>query len=202
VNAVVSVSATRSQRKRRLHRVVVWIYLHMRPAFLLDVAYSCTVRLRIRQCGRGVVLPVTTTIRGHKNIIIGDGFSSLGHLKLYANEDGYLRIGSDCSANSNVQLGAAGGTIIVGDHVMFGANVVVRAANHGMRRDMVMKRQPWTPGKIVIEDDVWVGSNAVITADVVVARGTVVGAGAVVTRSTEAYSIVAGVPARKIGERP
>jgi acetyltransferase-like isoleucine patch superfamily enzyme len=41
----------------------------------------------------------------------------------------------------------------------------------------------------------------VVTADVTLARGTVVAAGAVVTHSTEPFSIVGGVPARKIGER-
>ena len=90
----------------------------------------------------------------------------------------------------------------MGNHVMIAANVVLRAANHGVARGIPMKRQGSISGEIQIEDDVWIGSNAVITADVVLARGTVVGAGAVVTHSTEPYSIVAGVPARKIGERP
>ena len=35
-----------------------------------------------------------------------------------------------------------------------------------------------------------------------VATGTVVAAGAVVTEDTQPYTIVAGVPARKVGSRP
>jgi galactoside O-acetyltransferase len=125
----------------------------------------------------------------------------MGHLYLYANDGGLLEIGDACSVNSNVQLGAASGRIKIGNEVMIGPNVVIRAANHGTQRALPMMRQPWESGEIIIEDDVWIGANAVITGKVTLARGTVVAAGAVVTHSTEAYSIVGGVPARKIGER-
>jgi acetyltransferase-like isoleucine patch superfamily enzyme len=37
---------------------------------------------------------------------------------------------------------------------------------------------------------------------VTIGRGAIVGAGAVVNRDVDPYAIVAGVPARKIGERP
>jgi galactoside O-acetyltransferase len=126
----------------------------------------------------------------------------MGQLYLYANEGGSIEIGDDCTVNTNVQIGAASGRVVLGNYVMIGPNVVLRAANHGMcRGDTPMRHQPSTPGEIVVEDDVWIGSNAVITADLKIGRGTVVGAGSVVTSSTEPYSIVGGVPARKIGER-
>lgn len=169
--------------------------------FVADVIFSRVVRHRLQRCGRGLQLRRSTVIFGHENIVIGDNFVSMGQLYLYANDSGYLEIGDDCDVNTNVQLGAASGRIILGNHVMIAANVVLRAANHGLTRGVPMKHQASTPGEIRIEDDVWIGSNAVVTADVVIARGTIVAAGSVVTRSTEPYSIVAGVPARKIGER-
>ena len=91
--------------------------------------------------------------------------------------------------------------VLHGDNVIIAPNVVIRAANHGLKREMPMRFQPHTYGEIIIGDDVWIGSNAVITSGVILAKGTVVGAGAVVTKSTKSYSIVGGVPARKIGER-
>jgi len=55
-------------------------------------------------------------------------------------------------------------------------------------------------GKIVIEDDVWLGTGAVILPDIVIGEGAVVGANSVVTKSVPSYTIVGGVPARKIRE--
>jgi galactoside O-acetyltransferase len=141
------------------------------------------------------------SIRGHSNIVIGDNFVAMGHSYLYATDGGTLQIGNNCAMNTNVQLGASAGRIVLGDNVIIAPNVVLRAANHGIERSAPIRTQAWTPGEILVEDDVWIGSNAVVTADVTLARGTVVAAGSVVTRSTEPYAIVAGVPARKIGER-
>jgi galactoside O-acetyltransferase len=171
------------------------------PGLVAGVIYSALVKHRLQRCGRGLRLRWSTVILGHGNIVIGDNFASSGYLYLYANDPSFVQIGDDCDVNTNVQIGGSCGRIIIGNHVMIAANVVLRAANHGMSRHTPMKQQPSIPGEIRIEDDVWIGSNAVVTADVTIARGTIVAAGAVVTRSTEPYSIVAGVPARKIGER-
>ncbi|HFI0678896.1 TPA: CatB-related O-acetyltransferase [Streptococcus suis] len=55
---------------------------------------------------------------------------------------------------------------------------------------------------LVIGHDVWIGVNAIITGNVHnIGNGAIIGAGAVVTHDVEPYSIVAGVPARKIGTR-
>ena len=54
---------------------------------------------------------------------------------------------------------------------------------------------------ITIENDVWIGTNVTILKGVIIGRGAVVAAGAVVTHSVENYSIVGGVPAKKIGMR-
>jgi acetyltransferase-like isoleucine patch superfamily enzyme len=56
-------------------------------------------------------------------------------------------------------------------------------------------------GDVIIGDKVWIGYRAIILPGVKIGEGAVVGAGAVVTKDVEAFSIVAGNPARKIGER-
>jgi acetyltransferase-like isoleucine patch superfamily enzyme len=55
--------------------------------------------------------------------------------------------------------------------------------------------------RVSIGKDVWIGANAVILPGVTIGDGAIIGAGAVVTGDVEPYSIVGGVPARKIGER-
>lgn len=55
-------------------------------------------------------------------------------------------------------------------------------------------------GNIIIEDDVWIGAGCILMPNINVGKCSIVGAGAVVTKNVEPYSIVAGVPAFKIGE--
>ncbi|MEG2587494.1 MAG: CatB-related O-acetyltransferase [Cetobacterium sp.] len=56
-------------------------------------------------------------------------------------------------------------------------------------------------GKIYIGNDVWIGSDVLILGNIKIGDGVIVGAGSVVTKSIEPYTIVAGVPARKIRDR-
>ncbi len=53
-------------------------------------------------------------------------------------------------------------------------------------------------GSITVCADAWLGTGAVILPGVTIGEGAVVGANSVVTRSVEAYTVVGGVPARKI----
>ena len=54
---------------------------------------------------------------------------------------------------------------------------------------------------VTIEDHAWIGVRAIILPGITIGKGSVVGAGSVVTKSVEDYTIVAGMPAKKIGNR-
>jgi len=56
-------------------------------------------------------------------------------------------------------------------------------------------------GPVKIGDRAWICSRSMILPGVEVGEGAVVSAGAVVTKSVDPYAIVAGVPAKKIGDR-
>ncbi len=139
-------------------------------------------------------------ITGGENIRIGHNFRAMGFNYLYGGE-GEISIGNNLSMNTNVQIGASGGKIVIGNDVLIGPNVVIRAADHGTLKQALINKQSHAGGTIVVEDDVWIGANSVILRGVRVGRGTVVAAGSVVTKDTEPYSIVAGIPAKKIAER-
>jgi acetyltransferase-like isoleucine patch superfamily enzyme len=90
----------------------------------------------------------------------------------------------------------------IGDDVMLGGHIVVLSGltQHAFERlDVPMRRQPGAVRCIHVGRDVWVGNGAIIGADV--SEGTVVAAGSVVTRTFPPLSILAGVPARLVGNR-
>ncbi len=55
--------------------------------------------------------------------------------------------------------------------------------------------------RVTIGHDVWIGHGATILPGVTVGDGAVIGAGAVVSKNVDPYTIVGGVPARKIRDR-
>jgi acetyltransferase-like isoleucine patch superfamily enzyme len=74
------------------------------------------------------------------------------------------------------------------------------AMQHGLSSlDLPVRQQPGVFATIRIGQDCWLGAGAIVLADV--GDHCVVAAGSVVTRPVEDWKIVAGVPARVIGDR-
>ena len=67
--------------------------------------------------------------------------------------------------------------------------------------DVPMYTQRQVGARTIIHDDVLVGANSTILMGVTIEQGAIIGAGAVVTKDVAPYSVVAGVPARKIRDR-
>lgn len=89
-------------------------------------------------------------------------------------------------------------------HVRFGARATlsyrahVCAGTHDFSRpDLPLLKPP-----VSIEDDAWIGTDAFVGPGVKVGRGAIVGARAVVVDDVPPMRVVAGHPARVIGERP
>jgi maltose O-acetyltransferase len=112
-----------------------------------------------------------------------------------------ITIGDDVRIHNMTYIDASGG-LEIGSHIGITAGCQIYTQNHGIKRNELYYYQPYRLGKVVIEDDCWIGAGSIITAGVTIRKGTIVGAGSVVTKDTEPYSIVGGVPAKKIGERP
>jgi len=112
-----------------------------------------------------------------------------------------LQIGDDSSVGDYCFIGASGG-VTIGDDVLMGQRVSIHSQNHNYSRiDIPMRDQGVTHTGVVIEDDCWLGSGSVILDGVTIGAGSIVAAGAVVSRSCPPRSILAGVPAKVIGQR-
>jgi len=108
---------------------------------------------------------------------------------------GTLRIGSGVRLNYGTSI-AAESSVTLGDRVRVGPYVMIVDTDfHELNR---RGRRPQAR-PVVIEDDVWIGAKASVLKGVRVGRGSVIGVGSVVTRDVEPFSIMAGVPARRVG---
>ncbi len=137
-----------------------------------------------------------------EHIELGDNVY-IGHDTLlcgYHNQE--MTIESGVWIGPQCYLHAAGG-LVIGRNVGIGAGVKILTSFHveeGRVRPILHSRIEYAPVRIEADCDIGVG--AIILPGVHLGAGVQVGAGAVVTRDVPAYSVVAGVPARVIRERP
>ena len=85
----------------------------------------------------------------------------------------------------------------IGHGVMFTNDIYPRAVN---RDGTLQTEADWKIVKTRVRKRASIGSNATIIAGVTIGEGALVGAGAVVTKDVPDFAIVAGVPARIIGD--
>ncbi|MGI9065418.1 MAG: acyltransferase [Pyrinomonadaceae bacterium] len=109
-------------------------------------------------------------------------------------------IGARCKISSHTFI-CEGVTIedevFIGHGVMFTNDPYPRAVNED---GTLQTEVDWTVVQTRVKRRAAIGSNATIMAGVTIGEHALVGAGAVVTRDVADYEIVAGVPARVIGD--
>lgn len=155
-------------------------------------------------CGDGLTVGPGALIVGFERIRIGGGVDAMSMLRLDAVGDGTLTIGDQCSFNNNVQISCGPrGSIVLGDAVLIGANVLLRNGNHRWRDPTRRIRdQGHDCADIIIEDDVWIGSNVVVLGGVHIRTGSVISSGSVVRRGVYGpRELYAGSPAVRVATR-
>lgn len=106
-----------------------------------------------------------------------------------------LKVGRGTVINRHVVLDARGG-MVIGRDVGIAERSVVLSSSHDFMNDM--GPLAWTT---TIEDHVFINLGAQIMGGVTIGEGAVIAAGALVTKDVEPWSLMAGIPAKKIGER-
>jgi UDP-2-acetamido-3-amino-2,3-dideoxy-glucuronate N-acetyltransferase len=86
--------------------------------------------------------------------------------------------------------------VFIGPHVCFTNDRYPRAANPD---GSLMEAEDWEVVPTLVKQGASMGANATIICGITVGEYALVGAGAVVTHDVPAYAIVAGVPARTVG---
>jgi UDP-2-acetamido-3-amino-2,3-dideoxy-glucuronate N-acetyltransferase len=109
-------------------------------------------------------------------------------------------IGSRCKISSHTFI-CEGVTledqVFIGHGVIFTNDRYPRAANTD---GSLQTEADWTVEPTLIKQGASIGSNSTIICGITIGEGAVVGAGAVVTKDVGDHLIVAGVPARVIGD--
>ena len=110
------------------------------------------------------------------------------------------RIGRNCKISSHSFI-CTGVTIedgvFIGHGVMFINDIYPRAVNPD---GSLQTEADWEMVATLVKERASIGSNATIMGGVTIGEQALVGAGAVVTRDVPPFAIVAGVPARVIGD--
>jgi len=109
----------------------------------------------------------------------------------------YSDIGKFCSIAAHVRINP-------GNHPTWRASqhhFLYRAASYALGEDEAAFFDWRRQHKVTIGHDVWIGHGAILLAGVTIGTGSVVGAGAVVSKDVDPYTIVGGVPAKRIRKR-
>ena len=116
---------------------------------------------------------------------------------------------------ANTLINLEGGSVKIGDYTIFGHNVMLLTGRHefheGMRVSQYLEEAtgrwpgngaevPRSNNDITIGAGSWISSGSIVLGGVKIGDAVIVAAGAVVAKDVPDYSIVAGVPAKVIGD--
>lgn len=122
-------------------------------------------------------------------------------------------LGNNVSIGYRTTLGRnnlLSGVISIGKYCQLGSDVALHASNHPISYMSTYINKNLFNGelkslkkehKIVIGNDVWIGHGVIIVGNVTVGNGAILAAGSVITKDVSPYTIVGGVPSKKIKQR-
>lgn len=157
---------------------IFWFQLRQIIAlFFTDNLYGIK---NLAACGKNTNIRPSASLANSHNIFLGQNVHVQRHVYVWAGEHS---------------------TITIGDNTIIGPGSFITSDNHGIKKNQLIRDQRGIEKDITIGSDVWLGAYSIILPGVTIGDGAVVAAGSVVTKDVESYTIVAGVPAKKISQR-
>ena len=114
---------------------------------------------------------------------------------------GPIVMGKNVFINHGCSLDGGSKGINIGNDTRIAHSCSIYAFNHGMRSNRPVWKQSPSSSGISIGADVWIGARSGITDGIQIGDHAVVGMGSIVTKNVPPWAIVAGNPARIIGDR-
>ncbi len=148
----------------------------------------------------------TTVVADPSKIWLGEKVSISGPSSIFVLDGGglheaRLEIGAHTYIGEFANIRSSGAPIVIGAHCLLAQNVTIVGSNHGTRAGRPIADQEWTGTGVEIGDDVWIGAGCVVVPGARIGSGAVVAANSVVRGAVAENAIVAGSPARQVGER-
>lgn len=153
-----------------------------------------------RRAGAGLRVGSGAAFQHLETFEIGDGVFIGPQVYIQGRFDGTCRIGNYVWIGPQSYFDAR--DLVIEEYVGLGPGTRVLGSTHtGKPIDVPIVQTDLTIKPVTIEAWADVGTSATILPGITVGRGSMVGAGAVVTRDVPPFAVVAGVPARIIGDR-
>jgi acetyltransferase-like isoleucine patch superfamily enzyme len=194
----------REQHKRRLSWMP-WLYFSLKPQQRAWAeAWQQEIQAHL-QATETVTLAEGCFVSPEAAIFAEPGravsFGPRASVAAHAFVHGPVQVGASVSVNARASIDGGAAGVRIGDSTRIAAGAAIYAFDHGLAPDRSVREQPVRSRGIVIGADVWIGANAGVTDGVTIGDHAVVAMGAVVTHDVAPWAIVAGVPARVIGDR-
>ncbi len=159
---------------RKYYESIMWMILSVTALIPSHIIRNTILKFLGMKIHNKAIVYGTFHIRAPFKISIGDG-TVIGH-------------GVTLDGRNSIE---------VGKNVNFSSEVMVWT----MQRDYNDPFFGAKGGSVIIEDFAWISARAIILPNVTIGKGAVVAAGAVVTKDVEPYTVVGGIPAKKIADR-
>lgn len=145
----------------------------------------------------GVFFPVRLRFYQLAGLNIGKRVEITGPISIRSDTTNKIFIGDGTYLNSETRFGCQDDPIRIGKNCLIGPRVSFETASHNLVYD---DKKGWGffTKPIVICDRVWIGAGSIILPGVTVNEGAVIAAGAVVNKDVEPFTLVGGIPAKKI----